>query len=306
MSSDEQKTRAAEWFEALRDRICAALEAIEDEFDPQGEKQRFQRKPWERDGGGGGTMALLKGRVFEKAGVNVSTVWGEFSPEFRKQIPGAEDDPRFWASGISLVIHPRSPLVPTVHMNTRHIVTTKSWFGGGADLTPMYHPVEADTRDFHAAMQAACDKHGADYYARFKKWCDEYFFHQAPQRGARRRRHLLRLCRQRRLGEGFRLHPRRRRGVPVDLSAHRAAPFPRKLGRGAAPLSAPAPRPLCRVQPDLRPRHAVRPQDRRQCRSDPDVAAAGGQLALASSPPPLRGRSASREARRVGCNALGP
>ena len=184
MSSDEQKARAAEWFEALRNRICAALEAIEDEFDA-GEKQRFQRKPWQRDGGGGGTMAILKGRVFEKAGVNVSAVWGEFSPEFRKQIPGAEDDPRFWASGISLVIHPRSPLVPTVHMNTRHIVTTKSWFGGGADLTPMYHPVEADTRDFHAAMKAACDKHGADYHARFKKWCDEYFFikHRNEPRG---------------------------------------------------------------------------------------------------------------------------
>jgi coproporphyrinogen III oxidase len=188
MSSEEQKheaqkVQAGTWFEALRDRICAALEAVEDEFDP-GAAQRFQRKGWQREGGGGGTMAILKGRVFEKAGVNVSTVWGEFSPEFRKQIPGAEDDPRFWASGISLVIHPRSPLVPAVHMNTRHIVTTKSWFGGGSDLTPIY-PDDADTRDFHAALQAACDKHGADYYARFKKWCDEYFFlkHRNEARG---------------------------------------------------------------------------------------------------------------------------
>ena len=183
MSSEEQKAKAAAWFEALRDRICAALEMIEDEFDP-GPRQRFQRKDWEREGGGGGTMAILKGRVFEKAGVNVSTVWGEFSPEFRKQIPGAEEDPRFWASGISLVIHPRSPLVPAVHMNTRHIVTTKSWFGGGSDLTPIY-PDDGDTRDFHAALQAACDKHGADYYARFKKWCDEYFFikHRNEARG---------------------------------------------------------------------------------------------------------------------------
>jgi coproporphyrinogen III oxidase len=183
LSTEPQKDEAKRWFEALRDRICAALEKIEDEFDP-GEQQRFQRKPWDREGGGGGTMAMLKGRVFEKAGVNVSTVWGEFSPEFRQQIPGAESDPRFWASGISLVIHPRSPLVPAVHLNTRHIVTTKSWFGGGSDLTPIY-PQDADTRDFHAALQAACDRHGADYYARFKKWCDEYFFikHRNEARG---------------------------------------------------------------------------------------------------------------------------
>ena len=184
------KTEAQRWFEALRDRICAALEAIEDEFEAEnpvsGDKQRFARKPWEREGGGGGggIMAILKGRVFEKAGVNVSTVWGEFSPEFRGNIPGAAEDPRFWASGISLVIHPRSPLVPAVHLNTRHIVTTKSWFGGGSDLTPIY-PNDTDTADFHAALKAACDRHGADYYARFKKWCDEYFFlkHRNEARG---------------------------------------------------------------------------------------------------------------------------
>jgi len=185
MTSDErQKDEARAWFEALRDRICAALEAIEDEFDGGAPPQRFARKAWEREGGGGGVMAILKGRVFEKAGVNVSTVWGEFSPEFRAQIPGAESDPRFWASGISLVIHPRSPLVPAVHLNTRHLVTTKSWFGGGTDLTPIY-PDAADTRDFHAALEAACMKHDASYYPRFKKWCDEYFFlkHRNEARG---------------------------------------------------------------------------------------------------------------------------
>ncbi len=183
MNDETKKQEAARWFEALRDRICAALEAIEAEFDPQ-EPPRFARKPWQREGGGGGTMGILKGRVFEKAGVNVSTVWGEFSPEFRAQIPGADSDPRFWASGISLVIHPRSPLVPAVHMNTRYLVTTKTWFGGGSDLTPMV-PDEADTRDFHAALEAACVKHDPTYYPRFKKWCDEYFFikHRNETRG---------------------------------------------------------------------------------------------------------------------------
>ena len=182
ISSETQKAEAAAWFEGLRDRICAALEAIEDELDPR-PKQRFARTSWQREGGGG-TMAILRGRVFEKAGVNVSTVWGEFSPEFRSQIPGAEADPRFWASGISLVIHPRSPFVPAVHLNTRHLVTTKSWFGGGTDLTPIY-PDAADTRDFHAALEAACGMHDATYYPRFKQWCDEYFFlkHRNEARG---------------------------------------------------------------------------------------------------------------------------
>jgi coproporphyrinogen III oxidase len=188
LTPDDRKSRAAEWFAALRDRICAEFERIEDEHAaarPGGEAAgRFRRKEWQRPGGGGGTMALMKGRVFEKVGVNVSTVFGEFSPEFRSQIPGAEEDPRFWASGISLVAHLRSPHVPAVHMNTRHVVTRKTWFGGGTDLTPMV-PDDADTRDFHAALASACDAHDTTYYARFKKWCDEYFFlkHRDESRG---------------------------------------------------------------------------------------------------------------------------
>jgi len=188
MTVEAQKAEAARWFEALRDRLTTALEAIEDEYAERGSGSgaagRFERRPWTREGGGGGVMALMRGQVFEKAGVNVSTVHGEFSSEFRAQVPGAETDPRFWASGISVVIHPRSPLVPAAHMNTRHIRTTKTWFGGGADLTPVF-PDAADTADFHAALKHACDAHDAGYYPRFKQWCDEYFFlkHRNEARG---------------------------------------------------------------------------------------------------------------------------
>ena len=191
----DHKSQASAWFEQLRDRICAAFERLEDELAATRHRDlpagRFQRTAWKRPDpsggdGGGGTMSVMHGRVFEKVGVNTSTVFGTFSEEFRKQIPGAAESGAFWASGISLVAHLRSPHVPAVHMNTRHIVTSQSWFGGGADLTPMFPEAHVDdAADFHAALKGACDRFDAGYYPRFKKWCDDYFYlpHRQEPRG---------------------------------------------------------------------------------------------------------------------------
>jgi coproporphyrinogen III oxidase len=183
---DSEQQSARDWFESLRDRICAEFEAIEREA---GSDARFELVPWERtdpDGlpGGGGVRGLIKGKVFEKAGVNVSTVGGRFSPEFAQSVFGAEEDPRFFATGISLVAHTANPHVPAVHMNTRFLTTTRRWFGGGADLNPPI-PYEEDTAEFHARLRAACAAHDQTYYGRFSKWAEEYFFipHRGVQRG---------------------------------------------------------------------------------------------------------------------------
>ena len=180
-ATENQKTTAEKWFSKLRDKICKEFEDIENSLS---NKNSFKIKNWKRDGGGGGKMSIMKGNIFEKVGVNISTVHGKFSENFRSNIPGAEDDGKFWASGISVVSHPKNPFVPAAHMNTRLIVTSKTWFGGGGDITPM-KPSKVMSREFHNDLKNSCNRHNENYYDEFKKWADEYFLikHRNETRG---------------------------------------------------------------------------------------------------------------------------
>ena len=183
---EKKKTEVESWFKKLRDEICFNFELLENSYSQNQNSKpiKFESKNWKRKGGGGGKMSIMHGNLFEKVGVNISTVHGTLSEEFRLSIPGTKENGKFWASGISVVSHPRSPHVPAAHMNTRFIVTSESWFGGGGDITPMV-PAKMMSEKFHSAFKKTCDSHDESYYKKYKKWADEYFFikHRDEPRG---------------------------------------------------------------------------------------------------------------------------
>ena len=191
MLINKNKKQVTDWFATLRDQICESFIEIENQFEHKSIKKKpgiFIKKKWKRlknNKGGGGEISLMKGRIFEKVGVNISTVYGSFSKEFKKQVPGCEKSPKFWATGISLVAHLHSPHITAAHFNTRHIITSKSWFGGGTDITPTM-PDKKNINFFHNSLRKTCSMHNKNYYPRFKKWCDKYFYlkHRKETRGA--------------------------------------------------------------------------------------------------------------------------